>query len=628
MRRRDVLKLCATALASELWPLTAWAQIDRASRSRRRFIDVHCHVFNADDLPIEGFIEKVVLRDLIVNLKKKQQTTIAALIAKHPESEKVVIHMLASLMRKQAPNPQQEIELIETMENGHHDAAERIAKRTQREVAFIQELLNEIWWPAELDRELRRVGDVVVPNTVLNELKYRIRKDIHPLANEDELRNPDQDEDLGRYAQELYDSDRSIGFLLRWALRLTRYRFELVDELYAIHGQNVELLTPALVDFSSWLEGPNADRERRSRQALQKQTEVMGRIARRKQGARVHGFAPFDPLRQALYDQQSRAGKAQGASPLDIVKVAIIGDGTAAGALSAGYGFLGVKLYPPMGFRPIDNASLRDQFPAQVKSPDSGLGPDVGERLDEALKSLYVWCRDNNVPIMAHANNSNATHAGYGERAHPQYWALALQTKDAKGNDFSKLHVNLAHFGGFEELFNNPKDQDKPELSWEWAIGRIWKQLPAAHVYADISYFNEILVPDSDDKEVAQASARRRAQVKELFIEFKRQFPMSANRLLYGTDWVMVGAEIGFPETHVDHQNQIIPAKTEYPQIVAEFLSEVGYDDAAIDAILFRNAISFLGLAPKDTNNSRGRLQRFYQQAGLSAAWLSALDQQ
>src|SRR5262249_31432565 len=147
----------------------------------------------------------------------------------------------------------------------------------------------------------------------------------------------------------------------------------------------------------------------------QNQVEVMARISRRKTGVRVHGFVGFDPLRQALHVKH---GLPPSQSPLAVVQRAV-----------ETKGFIGIKLYPPMGFRPIGNAELKD-FPPYVVSP-TGLGKDAGKLLENALLSLFVWCRDNNVPVMAHARNSNDPYPRYGERAHPELWGRLLQTKDA-----------------------------------------------------------------------------------------------------------------------------------------------------------------------------------------------------
>jgi hypothetical protein len=105
----------------------------------------------------------------------------------------------------------------------------------------------------------------------------------------------------------------------------------------------IVLMTPAIVDFSKWLE----DEDQLS---IEAQVDVMARIACRRDGPRVHGFVGFDPLRQALYDHHQR--KPTDKDPMAVVRGAIevarILDGTLTKTTG---GFVGVKLYPPMGFR-------------------------------------------------------------------------------------------------------------------------------------------------------------------------------------------------------------------------------------------------------------------------------------
>src|SRR2546430_11832601 len=83
----------------------------------------------------------------------------------------------------------------------------------------------------------------------------------------------------------------------------------------------------------------------------------------------------FDPLRQALYDHHRR-GPAD-VDPMAVVRRAIevhqivVGDSTKTTG-----GLVGVKLYPPMGFRATDNRHLPDvsfNEPAYLPSPDTGL---------------------------------------------------------------------------------------------------------------------------------------------------------------------------------------------------------------------------------------------------------------
>ena len=55
--RRDILKAALTAAALPALKLPAFAA------APRRFIDIHCHFFNAADIPVRGFLQRVVLSD-------------------------------------------------------------------------------------------------------------------------------------------------------------------------------------------------------------------------------------------------------------------------------------------------------------------------------------------------------------------------------------------------------------------------------------------------------------------------------------------------------------------------------------------------------------------------------------
>ena len=69
----------------------------------------------------------------------------------------------------------------------------------------------------------------------------------------------------------------------------------------------------------------------------------------------MHGFVAFDPLREV----RSTPNKP---SALDIVQEAV-----------TKRGFLGVKLYSPMGFKPMGNAAQDLTFPAYASHERAGL---------------------------------------------------------------------------------------------------------------------------------------------------------------------------------------------------------------------------------------------------------------
>jgi hypothetical protein len=103
---------------------------------------------------------------------------------------------------------------------------------------------------------------------------------------------------------------------------------------------------------------------------------------------------------------------------------------------------------------------------------------------------------------------------------------------------------------------------------------------------------------------------------------FKERFPASDERLLYGTDWSMIGQEDRFPKLF---------SPKPFPDIMVLFLRAVGYGDDQIDKIMFRNAARFLGLSRDERekfgeNSTRARLERFYAAHDLSTDWMTVFD--
>ncbi len=371
------------------------------------------------------------------------------------------------------------------------------------------------------------------------------------------------------------------------------------------------LLTPALVDFEFWIvDIPRRSPPRPRSASIASQVQVQSRISRRRGGVHVHGYVAFDPLHQCLYEDGSIHDDGS-KSPFDIVKSAILESG-----------FIGVKLYPPMGFRPYGNNSASLPRPVVDRYV---LPADYGARLDRALLNLYVWCRDNGVPILAHAHNSNEPYPGGGADADPDLWESVLLKSDAQGRNFLSLQLNLAHMGGFRETLEKGLPRTR---SWEWKLGRIRKSHPTAQVFGDLSYFRELIpIPNRSDMNTADRAALQRQQeqfastrsaVQSLFREFKAACSDSADFLLFGSDWIMVGVELGTSD-------QAFPQPVKYKAQVETFLEQVGYGPADRQKIMFGNSIRYLGL--RSGQPTRLRLEDFCARAGLDGGWLAEFDQ-
>src|SRR5215469_17122948 len=86
------------------------------------------------------------------------------------------------------------------------------------------------------------------------------------------------------------------------------------------------------------------------------------------------------------------------------------------------HGFIGVKLYPPMGFAPLGNVTLGGTFWNQAWIPRPLHRSDMGARLDQALTELYSWCQTNGVPVMAHTSPTNGPSKSFEGLTKARYW--------------------------------------------------------------------------------------------------------------------------------------------------------------------------------------------------------------
>jgi predicted TIM-barrel fold metal-dependent hydrolase len=542
--------------------------------------------------------------------KSVQTNELVARFADYPGALEALVHALTVQVKRGAPEMQTEIDTIDTFERDP-EKKPTSAWRREEDRRQLRSVLRLIWfnWDVFSDRPLSLTEGIAL-EVALEQIKLFLFQQIHEDFGKPDLTAEDR-EVLGgltpfqvdAMADELYSRDDLLGRYIRWALLYTRNRYELAEELDQLHGKvgqksRVALMTPAIVDFSKWLE----DEDQLS---IEDQVDVMARIARRKDGPRVHGFVGFDPLRQALYDHHRRSpGESD---PMAVMRRAIeVNHNVVGNSTKTTGGLVGVKLYPPMGFRPIDNKRLPDASfnePAYLRSPDTGLGSGIGSKLDAALSKLYTWCSANNVPVMAHTSRSFGPTTAYEDRADPFFWTNVL-----KQDAFPRLRINLAHFGHFNNAVQYARPQSYVDKCWEWTTGKIITS--SADAYADISSLGEILNVGPSRK------------IVECMKAFKEHFPDSHERLLYGTDWSMIAQEERFPKLF---------STKPFPDVMIFFLRAVGYNDAQIEGIMFRNAVRFLGLGKADRdrfgeNSTRGRLEKFYAAHGLSADWMNVFD--
>lgn len=348
-------------------------------------------------------------------------------------------------------------------------------------------------------------------------------------------------------------------------LRASRHRLsQRLVRSYAAEGVRPALLCPALVDYSHWLSQP-------LRSDLVAQVRVMGALARQPDLPPVHGYAPYDPLRHAMM----LAGKPRidpPGDPLALLREAV-----------NTHGFIGVKLYPPMGFRAGRNSGSGDRYPRRIEEAFGG-SDHVARALDAALELFWNEVEALGIGVMAHGAWSNQGGCGFGRRADPYSWLPVFENRRG-------IPVMLAHFGGFSTPSADPDAGDRPEgelpfeRSWEGTLARYIRRFPGAPIFGDISFLSEIW--DRAGRDLA----RRRLQT---YAEYDPKY----EHLVFGSDWIVLGLDKRWDD------------RPGYATSVMAFLREAGISDEGLNNIMVNNALRFLQLQSGQRN--RGRLEAFH----------------
>ncbi len=372
-----------------------------------------------------------------------------------------------------------------------------------------------------------------------------------------------------------------LNHICQFAKVFIQPKEKIPEELIASYPR-VQLFVPLMTDYEEWLAGEPAWkawddvcegpflwwclRWRRSRVAYKKQLIVQHR-------GRLHLFAPFCPLRAAARGIAQEVDKAVGL---------ILHDG-----------FLGVKLYPIMGYYPCDNATRSKPEWLPHEAVKQGV---TWAKVDEALNALYAACASNAVPITAHTSPAGARgpngpdpadtdsdpgkrHAFYGtaNQSHPYNWLPVLTAHP-------NLRLNLAHMGGdhFQTLRACEVDT---EFDWAHATVEVMKQF--AHVYADRS----VQVPPDGSDSIAAYATR-------LGYVLDKAPALVPSRLMFGTDWHLVLLYYDYADCR-DVLNR-------FDQVLAEPCIPSGFADRFYGA----NAAEFLGINPGGP--ALARLDSFY----------------
>jgi len=303
------------------------------------------------------------------------------------------------------------------------------------------------------------------------------------------------------------------------------------------------------------------------------------------QKGRIHPFVPFDPARELAYRKGriSPDGQVELDRPMTLVRDAI-----------ETKGFIGVKLYNSLGYRPLGNADPQVSLMRRriaVRNDKMTYLFD-GEEYDEVLCDLYDYCVDNEVPVTAHCvmDGIEAYPGASLDFAKAELWNQVLRQERYK-----KLRLNLAHFG-----WNQTSGQGYAG-SRSWVEDVCKMMLEYDHVYADVSHHR-----------VLTAKGRKGFVdgYRKMREDFSADIDRIKRRILYGTDWHVLRRMSGYRAFLESYERVLKEAEL--------------FDEAELEGFRGDNAVGFLGLAAGGSN--RARLERFFQvNCFRPPAWFSDL---
>ncbi len=439
-------------------------------------VDVHCHTFNADDLPVRGFIERTFRDSALARLA-----------------------YLLDLYSQGAAPGAEEIERLEGLvEDGAEVASVTFQSLEDEAAAAVEALAEEypdFWaeWSAMAGDELLEAAG----------------------------------------SPSLRDRARFVRVLKKHRLEITQL---MVSRLPA-----VDLFTPALVDMEDGL----ADRPET---AVQEQVTMQGLISRLSIQGKLGDVvvAPmigFDPRREYRW-----RWLRTGTSPLDQISEAV-----------SQHGFVGVKLYPPMGFKPAGNK-------------ESIADPHMALKLDGILDDLWALCTDLDIPVLAHGNASNGVEDGYEAYSHPTLWGPVLEAHPG-------LRVCIGHFGGFKGSEAARRNNALARLAGEHE-----------GIFGDVSNH-----PISDD-----------LRTSPFFERLRRNLDVLGDRVMFGSDWLMLEMSPAVASYFVTYQDAVL----------AEFGADIAH------AFQGGNAMRFL-FGPDGNGANRTRLLGRFAAEGVDPPpWL------
>lgn len=530
-------------------PIFAPTRIASHGKQTRLCVDVHAHIFNASDIDAAGFMRKCVAHEESSPEMRHLMEQLAGVVGQlekiAPDAVNETKELLIYLSKTAEMQVDQVKRFFESLAREHRKRVASALLEAMKAIGLDNEFLElQLRHIEQMRRTFGIKLDAVSQPSALDEaqmLRY-----LDP-----ELRLADYERVFGTTKQP--ENSLYPGSKLEFAGHMLAYRWMNLRDytrLYTEASQafGVDAVFASYVNFDYWL----APAKRSPKQDQMNLHALLSEMS----GGYMLPLIAYNPWADI---------KDQGET-FELVKRAVLQ-----------YGFVGVKIYPPMGFYPYGNSKILNSTPEPRPDP---------KQLDRVLERLFYWCADNSVPVMAHSSESNGRDADSDEFGGPKGWDLLLKKFS---NKTAKPVANVAHFGGGDTIAIHAPN------SWPQQFAKLMKGSNGSRLYGDLGYWQTLLWCDSEHPGCDQAKARLKSA-------FKTNSGASS-RLMFGTDWHMLSQE---------------GAWNEYPKQLTANLSDVL---TSMDAFFYQDALNCFGLVPGGTQRDR-IVRRFAGSPGGVPRWL------
>lgn len=324
-------------------------------------------------------------------------------------------------------------------------------------------------------------------------------------------------------------------------------------------GNGADHFVTASVDMDYWTKSATDGWWKQGfNHTLEQQYALIEKTSLAMKGA-IMPMVAFDPWREYDYREKNTDLTK---SPLEVIKKLILN-----------HGFIGIKIYPPMGFKPIDNASTTN-WPSDLPYHRDR---KFGEIMDTCLKEIYQFCVDQDVPIMAHASPSMYSRPEFEHNSSPDNWrkVLIYVDPDTGHMPFKNLRLNLAHSGGIDGVRHQGS----------WTMGIVDLCLKYDNVYMDLSNFDDI---------------HKKGNRKGIQSFFSKLGSNAKRKILYGSDWWMLAK---------------YQKKRKYLAYNLQVSNSMTYEEAA--DFMGNNCLRFLGFSDPSNKNAI-RFREFFEGHGIT----------